>query len=66
MAKALTNGEISIVATKVPLRKKTALCIQKGTALKVYGYFSYDEDADEFMERLAEFCHAKKEDKSNA
>lgn len=66
MAKAITNGEALISATKVPLRKKTALCIQNGSGLKVYGYFSSEEAADEFMERLGNFCFAKKEDNSNA
>ncbi len=66
MAKAITNGETLISATKVPLRKKTALCVQSGSALKVYGYFSSEEAADEFMERLVKFCFSKKEGDSDA
>lgn len=66
MAKAITNGETLISATKVPLLKKTALCIQTGSSLKVYAYFTNEENADEFMERLAKFCFAKKEADGNA
>lgn len=66
MAKVLTNGITSIGASMIPGRKKVALIIQEDTEIKVYGYFSSKELANEFMDRIGELCHAKKEDKSNA
>lgn len=66
MAKVLTNGITSIGASMMPGRKKVALTIQEGNGIKVYGYFSSKELADEFVDRIGEFCHAKKEGDSNA
>lgn len=62
MGKFLTDRITSIGVSKVPGRKKVALIVQNGNMAKVYGYFSSEELADEFMDRLADLCHAKKED----
>ncbi len=60
MAKVITDGRISIGASMIPGRKKVALIIQDGNAIKVYGYFSSKELANEFMDRIGELCHAKR------
>ena len=60
------DKDISIGATKVPNRKKPALCIVEGSTAQVYGYFNNDECAMLFMQKLAELLGVKRIDKGEA
>ena len=60
--KVLTNGKINIGAYLFPDRKKPLLCIEQGAEIVVYGHFNSIEQADEFMDKLAELCGAVKGD----
>ena len=60
--KVLTNGKINIGAYLFPDRKKPSLCIEQGAEILVYGHFNSIEQADEFMNKLAELCGAVKGD----
>ena len=62
MPKVLTNEKIKIGAYLFPDRKKPSLCIEQGTEIVVYGHFNSIEQADEFMDKLAELCGAVKGD----
>lgn len=54
----MTDGKKSIGAYMLPNRKKPALCAKKGVMLEVYGYFRDRESAFDFMEEIADMCHA--------
>lgn len=60
MAKVLTNGITSIGASRIPGRKKVALIIQEGNKIKIYGYFTSKELANEFMDRIGALCGVRK------
>ena len=60
--KVLTNGKINIGAYLFPDRKKPSLCIEQGAEIAVYGHFNSIEQADEFMDKLAELCGIVRED----
>ena len=60
--KVLTNGKINIGAYLFPDRKKPSLCIKQGAEIVVYGHFNSIEQANEFMDKLAELCGAVKGD----
>lgn len=62
MAKVLTNGKTNIGAYLFPDRKKPLLCIEQGAEIVVYGHFNSKEQANEFMDKLAELCGAVRED----
>ena len=62
MHKVLTDGKTKIGAYTLPDRKKPALCIEEGNAIKVYGYFQSEEQADEFMTTLGKMVHAEFEE----
>ena len=63
MPKVLTyDGKIKIGAYMFPDRKKPCLCIQEGNKIIAYGTFNSIESADNFMNALADFLGAKKED----
>ena len=62
MPKVLTNEKIKIGAYLFPDRKKPSLCIEQGSKIVVYGHFNSIEQADEFMDKLAELCGAVKGD----
>ena len=62
MPKVITNGKINIGAYLFPDRKKPSLCIEQGSEIVVYGHFNSIEQADEFMNKLAELCGAVKGD----
>ena len=62
MPKVITNKKISIGAYLFPDRKKPSLCIEQGSEIVIYGTFNSIEQADEFMNKLAELCGAVKED----
>ena len=62
MPKVITNEKVSIGAYLFPDRKKPSLCIEQGSEIVVYGTFNSIEQADEFMNKLAELCGAVKGD----
>ena len=62
MPKVLTNEKIKIGAYLFPDRKKPSLCIEQGSEIVVYGHFNSIEQANEFMDKLAELCGAVKGD----
>lgn len=58
MPKVLTDGKTKIGAYKFKDRKRIALCIEKGNAIKVYGYFTTADGANRFMEQLGKLVNA--------
>ena len=58
MRRVLTNGKIKIGVYKFSDRKRPALCIEEGNAIRVYGYFHNEEEANEFMEKLGNLVGA--------
>ena len=62
MPKVITNEKVRIGAYLFPDRKKPSLCIKQGAEILVYGHFNGIEQADEFMDKLAELCGAVKGD----
>ena len=62
MPKVIKNEKISIGAYLFPDRKKPLLCIEQGSEIVVYGHFNSIEQANEFMDKLAELCGAVKGD----
>ena len=62
MPKVIKNEKISIGAYLFPDRKKPSLCIEQGSEIVVYGTFNSIEQADEFMNKLAELCGVVRED----
>ena len=62
MPRVITNEKISIGAYLFPDRKKPSLCIEQGSEIVVYGHFNSIEQANEFMDKLAELCGAVKGD----
>ena len=61
MPKLLTDGKIKFGGYTFPDRKKTALCIEEGNSIVVYGYFGSVEQANEFIERIAKMLGAEGE-----
>ena len=60
MPRELTyDGKTSVGAFKFPDRKKPCLCVRKGNEITVYGTFTNDEVAYDFMTELAKFLGAK-------
>lgn len=56
MSKIVTNkNDTSIGVYKFPDRKKPCLCVRKGNEITVYGTFTNDETAEDFMNEVAEF-----------
>ena len=56
MSNVITNkNDVSIGVYKFPDRKKPCLCIRKGNEITVYGTFTNDELAEDFMDEVAEF-----------
>ena len=62
MPKVITNEKVSIGAYLFPDRKKPSLCIEQGSEIVVYGTFNSIQQANEFMDKLAELCGAVKGD----
>ena len=62
MPKVITNEKTSIGAYSFHARKKPSLCIKQGAEIVVYGHFNSIEQADEFMDKLAELCGVVKGD----
>ena len=63
MPKVITNEKIKIGAYLFERQKKPRLCVQEATGeLTIYGIFNSIEQANEFMNKLAELCGAVKGD----
>ena len=63
MPKVITNEKIKIGAYLFERQKKPRLCVQEVTGeLTIYGIFNSIEQANEFMNKLAELCGAVKGD----
>lgn len=50
----LTNGGIKVGACKLPGRKLPSLFIEEENKITVIGHFNSDEDAEMFIEKLAD------------
>ena len=56
MSKIVTNkNDRSIGVYTFPDRKKPCLCVRKGNEITVYGTFTNEEVAEDFMNEVAEF-----------
>ena len=64
MPRALTDGKIKIGAYRLPDKKKIALCVEEGNEIVVCGYFTRLENAEYFMDKLAEIIGVKEEKKN--
>lgn len=63
MPKVITNKKISIGAYLFERQKKPRLGVQEATGeLTIYGHFNSKEQANEFMDKLAELCGVVRED----
>lgn len=62
MPKVITNEKVSIGAYLFHDRKNPSLCIKQGAEIVVYNHFNSIEQADEFMDKLAELCGVVRED----
>ena len=60
MARVITDGTTKIGAYKLPIRKKPCLCVEQGNKIIVYGTFIDKEQAEKFMDRLADLVGAEK------
>ena len=54
MARVLTNGKIKLGAYRFNDRKRIALCVAEGNEIVICGYFSNEENAEFFMDKLGE------------
>lgn len=61
--KFITDGKVKIGSAFLPDRKRPSICVIKGNQCRVYGSFHNEEDADEFMDELAQLiiCGKKEE-----
>lgn len=60
MARVITtNGKLKAGAYMMPGKKRPALCIEQDGVIKVYGSFSSEEHANEFMDKLGELVGAQ-------
>jgi hypothetical protein len=60
MGKVVTNGEIAIGYEYFKgVRKRPCICIKEGNVVCVLGTFKSDEDAEFFVDKLAEMVKAK-------
>ena len=60
MPKVLTNGKIKVGAYMFPDRKKPMICVEEGNSIVAVGSFHNKEQADWFMDKVAE-CIGQKE-----
>ena len=59
MSNTITNkNDMGIGVYKFPDRKKPCLCIRNGNEIVVYGTFTNDEVANDFMNELGKFLGA--------
>ena len=64
MAKYVTNGNISIgYEMFTDIRKKPCIVVKQGNTSYILGTFSNMENADFFIEKLAEMTSAKESEK---
>ena len=54
MPRVLTNGKIKIGAYQFSDRKRPSLCVEEGNSIIVVGSFHDTEQANWFMDKLAE------------
>lgn len=59
MPKVLTNGTINVGAYQFPDRKRPSLCVEEGSSIVVVGSFHNTEQADWFMDKIAEIIGQK-------
>lgn len=62
MANVLTNGKVKIGAYRFHDRKHLALCVAEGNSIVVCGYFNNDDNADFFMNKLAELIGLREDE----
>lgn len=62
----LQKGDIVIGAFHFPDRKKPFLAVKTKRGIFCYGQFRDDENAEEFMRILADFCGAVEGDEKDA
>ena len=61
MPNVLTNGKIKVGAYRFRDKKKIALCVEENKTITTCGYFSGEDHALFFMEKLAECVGAWKD-----
>ena len=61
MPKVLTNGKIKAGAYRFSDKRRIALCVEEGNAITICGYFTSEEHAKFFMDKVAE-CIGQKVD----
>ena len=54
MPTVLTNGKIKAGAYRFSDKRRIALCVEEGNAIKICGYFTSEEHAKFFMDKVAE------------
>lgn len=59
MPKVLTNGKIKIGAYQFSDRKRPSLCVDEGNSIVVVGSFHNVEQANWFMDKIAEIIGQK-------
>lgn len=64
MPRVITNGKIKIGAYRFRDEKKIALCVEEDDTIVICGYFSSEDSAMFFMEKLGECVGAEKDTKS--
>lgn len=65
MPKVLTNGKIKAGAYRFSDKKRIALCVEEGSVIRVCGYFTSEECANFFMDKVAE-CVGQNTDRGGA
>lgn len=64
MGKVVTDGNISIGYEYFKgVRKRPCICIKEGNVVRVLGTFKSNEDAEFFVDKLAEMTRAKEGDR---
>ena len=58
---SFTNGKVSIGSYRFHDRKRPALCVAGGNSIVVCGYFTSQDNADLFTDKLAELLGLKEE-----
>ena len=54
MPKVLTSEKIKVGAYRFRDKKRIALCVEEGNTITICGYFSSEERAEFFMDKVAE------------
>ena len=67
MPRVLTvDGSVKVGAYKLPGRKRSAICVEQNGVVRVYGSFTSEDDANDFMDRLGELVGAYIEPRKEA